>query len=106
MDSVKLKEEQLKLEKKLMKDESFKSKIEDLRTLADKNDKTGLEFHLKQLAEHAQAIESQKKSDAELARVSEEKKELAAPYVEQSKYNKLQARLIGLLLQEINNFGE
>lgn len=106
MDSIKLKEELLKIEKKLLKEPTFKSRIEDLRALADKNDKAGLEFQLKQLAEHNQLIDSQKKSDPELIRVTEERKELASPYVEQLKYNKLQSRLVGLLLQELSGFGE
>ena len=106
MNNVKLKEEQLKLEKKLINEPTLKSRIEELRLKADKNDKSALEFQLKELANHAQVIESQKKSDEELQRITEIKKELLAPYSEKLKFIKLQSRLIGLLLQELRSFNE
>lgn len=104
MDSQLLKEELLKIEKKLSKEPTLKNRVQELRNKATKSDKVGLEFELRQLASHAQAIESQKKSDETLKTRKEEVKELNASYNEQLKYNKLQARLVGLLLQELNNF--
>lgn len=106
MDSQKLKEEQLKLEVKMSKDPHMIDIIKNLREMADKSDKTQLEFKLKELAKHLQTIDSMKKSDEELIKASQIKKELLQPYNEQSQQNKVQSRFVALLLQELNLFQE
>lgn len=106
MDSIKLKEEQLKLEKKLAKDGVNGDLVADLRTLADMNDREGLEYKMKELAKHRQAVISTKKSDEKLQEIAAQKRELEAPYREQLSQNDLKARFIGLLLQELNHFGD
>ncbi len=103
MDSVKLKEEQLKLSRDLyMKGQ--KDFAEELRVKADKSDTQGLEFTLKELAKHNQAIISTKNSDEKLKKAKDVVSSLGAPYREQLSQNKLKSRYIGLLLQELNGF--
>ena len=106
MDSQILKEELLKLEKKLIKDHLATNKATQLRSLAEAKDSAKLKFEIEQLAIHAQAIESQKKSDPDLTQAKQILKELNEPYAEQKKYNSLQARFAALLLSSLTNFEE
>lgn len=102
MDAEKLKEEQLKLEKKLSKEPG--DFVKDLRAMQERNDVVGLEFKLKELAKHNQAILSQKASDEELNQAKRRVKVLSAPYNEQVRGNTAKSRYIGLLLQELDYF--
>ncbi len=104
MDSEKLRTEMAKLKKKLSEGPNGKNLINDLQAMSDKNDVSGLEFKVKELAKHAQAIQSQKLSDEELQVAGQVKKELEAPYREQVSQVKRESRLIGLILQELNGF--
>lgn len=100
-DQTKLQEEKLKLLKKV--DKSF---AEEVIAMMERTDANGLEFKLKELARHANAVQSQKASDEQLNRVINEKKVLEAPYREQLNQNKAKSRFVGLLLQELNGFQE
>lgn len=105
MDNIKLKEEQLKIEKKLIKNGQKELAVE-LREMTDRGEKDKLEYKLKELSKHNQAIISQAISDEELQNAKQIAKDLNKPYSEQLAGNKQKARLIGLLLQELNNFQE
>lgn len=104
MDAQKLKEEQLKLEKKLYKEPGGEDRVRKLRAMCDSGQVAHLEFQLKELAKHRQAILSQKASDEALNEAKKEVSVLAAPYNEQVRGNTAKSRYIGLLLQEINHF--
>lgn len=104
MDAQKLKEEQLKLEKKLCKEPGGAERVKELRALCERGEVYELEFKIKELAKHKQAILSTKASDEELNAIKEKKSALEAPYNEQTRANDVKSRYIGLLLQEINHF--
>lgn len=93
-DKIKLMEERVKLLKKV--EELFS---EEIIALEERTDIKGLELKLQAIAEHEQAILSQIASDEELNRAKALVKELAAPYREQLKQNKVKARFVGLILQ-------
>ena len=105
MDNIKLKEEQLKIEKKLIKS-GQKDLAVELREMTDRGEKDKLEFKLKELSKHNQSLISQAISDEELQNARQIAKDLGKTYLEQAAGNRQKARLIGLLLQELNNFQE
>ena len=49
---------------------------------------------------HEQAIVTTKENDDDLNNAKEKAKFLASPYKEQLKFNKIKARLVGILLEE------
>jgi len=100
-NAIKLRDEKLKLLKKL--DDRFVAEVQEL---FDRTEITLLEAKLKDLARHAQAVASQKASDNELMELLEQKKELEAPYKEQLSSNRAKTRLVGILLQELRNYEE
>lgn len=104
MDGQTLKEEQLKLEKKLFKEPGGKDRVKELRAMCDRADIVSLDYQLKELAKHRQAILSQRKSDEHLKAAKNHVSNLNAPYQDQLKGNDTKSRYIGLLLQEINDF--
>jgi len=80
------------LEKKL-KSDSFAS---ELRGMTVKE----LEFKLLQLSNHREEIVTTKNDDDQYQSAKELVKEMAAPYNEQMKMNKIKSRFIHLLLKE------
>lgn len=104
MDDIKLKEERLKLEKTLKSSGGNKIFIEEVIKEFEENDVEGLEFRLKSIAQHKQAVLSTQASDEELEKAKLNVKFLNAPYNEQKRGCDQKSRYIGLLLQEINGF--
>jgi hypothetical protein len=96
MDKLSEKKEIIALEKKL-KNNGQEHFVEELRNMSLGE----LEFKLKDLAKHNQAIITTKKQDDELLEAKAHVKSLSAPYNEQVAANKLKSRFIGLLIQEI-----
>lgn len=97
MNELSENKEIIKLEKKLRSEPGGKDYIDELRASGIGE----LEFKLKELAKHKQAIITTRDNDDELKSAKSHAKVLAAPYGEQLKGNDLRSRFIGLLLQEI-----
>lgn len=107
MDIVKLREEKLKIEEKLSRSgEGDLQFVKSVIQSFESRDLQDLEFRIKSIASHKQAVISQQASDEELKKAENVVKGLKAPYNEQKKACDQKMRYIGLILQELNGFPE
>lgn len=104
MNDSKLREERIKLEKKIRNSAGGRLFTEEVIASFERNDIQDLEFRIKGIAQHKQAVISTQNSDEELEKAKNEVKILNAPYNEQKRACDAKARFIGLLLQELNGF--
>jgi len=103
-DDVGLREERLKLETKLKKSGGDKIFVEEVIAAFERNEVHDLEFRLRQISKHKQAVISTQNSDEELKLAKLKVSGLTAPYNEQKRACDAKSRFIGLLLQELNGF--
>lgn len=103
MDDQKLVQERIDLEKKLRRKGQKEFTTEMIKAF-EENDIQGLEFKLKSISEHKQAVISQQSSDDDLAKAKRVVSNLVAPYNDQKKACDEKSRFVGLLIQEINGF--
>lgn len=96
--------ELIKLEKKLRKSTGGDLFVKEARQLDGDQDIKGLEFKLKELAKHRQAIISTRQDDEELKKAKKVVTVLNRPYNEQLNAGSDKSRFIGLLLQEREGF--
>lgn len=104
LDPELLREERLKLEKKLAKSFGSQEFKEEVMKEFEERDLSALEFRAQKIAEHKQAVISQQKSDDDLKAAKRKVSGLNAPYNEQKRASDTKMRLIGLMIQEINGF--
>lgn len=104
LDPELLREERLKLEKKLSRGYDSKEFLEEVMREFEDKDLSALEFRAQRMAEHKQAIISQQKSDEELKAAKRRVSGLNAPYNEQKRASDTKMRLIGLMIQEMKGY--
>tara|TARA_R110000868_G_C10973188_1_gene771576 strand:+ start:100989 stop:101324 length:336 start_codon:yes stop_codon:yes gene_type:complete len=104
MNDEKLREERLKLEKKLVKSGGNKIFVEEVMAEYERCQESDLEFRLKRISEHKQAVISTQNSDEKLDEAKRAVKHLVRPYNEQKRGCDEKSRYIGLLLQELKGF--
>jgi hypothetical protein len=104
LDPELLREERLKLEKKLSRSFGSKEFLEEVMKEFEEKDLSALEFRAQRIAEHKQSVISQQKSDEDLKKAKKVVSGLNAPYNEQKRAADTKMRLIGLMIQEMKGF--
>lgn len=94
--------ENLTLETELTKLQKSLEKLgrQDFVELVDNAAPQELDSKILSLAKHREEIQSTKQNDPQLKEISDQKRELAAPYQEQLKANKVMARYAALVLKQ------
>lgn len=99
MENLTLETELTKLQKSLEK-----MGRQDFMEQVDNADAATLDSKILSLAKHREDIQTTKQNDPQLKEISDQKRELNAPYAEQLKANKVMARYAALVLsQKVSN---